>query len=102
MTYQEIMSLRSAYNQGIRTPETRQACAEYMELRKQEIEAGRHISELSKTPEIIHIPYPEMMKLRSQYQLGVRNPQTRNAARLYAAIRRGAFTTDNLLQETCS
>lgn len=30
----EVMALRSAYNQGLKTPETREACRLYMSERK--------------------------------------------------------------------
>ena len=95
MTYQEIMSLRSAYNQGIRTVETRQACAEYVHIYNELKKDGKRIQELN--PKFAKpLPYVEMMALRSAYNRGVRNEETRNATRLYAQLQRNKITIQDL------
>lgn len=99
MTYQEIMSLRSAYNQGIRTKETRQACNLYIQLRNQQIEAGKHISDLSNKPIPPNLSYSEILRLRREYQKGIKNAETRNATRMYAQIHLGKLSKDTLLQD---
>ncbi len=38
MNYGEMMQLRSAYNGGVRTPETKEACSVYMDWRRKKKE----------------------------------------------------------------